>query len=237
MPLPGAAGTLGPGRTGPPGLGSQLGHKCLRFRAEHDRLTDTLPPASVPGRGKRTVGSRHRTSGWRSSGDLAGYGCWRSQGAVVRRARGTRRRGASSSRRWIAAAAVVVIASACVVTGLVQWAGAAGTKAPAAVAGSQVDATRKAGGHTSRPDITGAHVAPGGAPEAGLTAVAAGPVTPSVVSALSRARHFPRPATSSAAGRFNVGQPHSPELLRRLSGGQDKGAPSNGARAARPAAR
>jgi hypothetical protein len=45
---------------------TRLGYEGLRFRAEHDRLADTLPPASVPGRGKRTAGQRYLTSGWRS---------------------------------------------------------------------------------------------------------------------------------------------------------------------------
>lgn len=122
----------------------------------------------------------------------------------------------------MAAAAVVVIASACAVTGLVRWAGAGGTRPAAAAGGTQAGVVQAADGHAARPDTTGAHVPPGGAPEAALSAVAAGPVAPSVVSALNHARHFPRPVTSSAAGRFNVGQPHSPELLRRLSGPQGK---------------
>ncbi len=58
---------------------------------------------------------------------------------------------------------------------------------------------------------------PAGAPEA-ISAVAPGPIPPAVISAMNRARHVPRPATSSPAGKFNVAEPHSPQLLRELSG-------------------
>lgn len=139
------------------------------------------------------------------------------------RARGSRGRRVSVGRRWVAAIAVVVIAAAGAVTGFVRWGGATATSKPAAAAGIRVGAAARAADH---PDSTGAQVASGGTPVAGLTSVAAGPVTPAVVSALNRARHFPRPATSSVAGRFNVGQAHSPELLRQLSGPPGKAAPS-----------
>ncbi|HWG13826.1 MAG TPA: ricin-type beta-trefoil lectin domain protein [Streptosporangiaceae bacterium] len=136
----------------------------------------------------------------------------------------------------MAVAAAVVIAAACAVTGLVRWAGTGETSKPAA-AGTQVGAATKAkaaGGSADRRQVTGSPATPGGTPEADLTAVAAGPVNPAVVSALNRARHFPRPATSSAAGRFNVGQAHSPELLRQLSGPPGKSTPSPGKSASPP---
>src|SRR6202000_3327864 len=107
--------------------------------------------------------------------DLADYSCWLSQGAVVGSARGKRRRVAFAGKRWVAVAAVVVIAAACAVTGLVRW---AGTGKPAA-AGTQIAAATKAraaGGSADRRQVTGSPAPPGGAPEAGLTAVAAGPV-------------------------------------------------------------
>src|ERR1700760_1519655 len=39
--------------------------------ARHDHLADTLPAASVPGRGTRTAGLRCLTSGWRSFGRIS----------------------------------------------------------------------------------------------------------------------------------------------------------------------
>jgi GH25 family lysozyme M1 (1,4-beta-N-acetylmuramidase) len=70
-----------------------------------------------------------------------------------------------------------------------------------------------------------------------ISAVAPGPISPAVMAAMNRARHFSRPATSSPAGKFNVGEPHSPQLLRELSGPLSKtGRPGHAVTPAKTAA-
>jgi GH25 family lysozyme M1 (1,4-beta-N-acetylmuramidase) len=124
--------------------------------------------------------------------------------------------------------AVVVVVAAFLAAGLVRLAGSGGTHpAAAGPAGPRAGAAQDAAGPAAgrlpgSPSTSRVHGGPGSGPGGGLSAIAAGRVAPSAVSALNRARHFPKPATSSAAGRFNVGEPHSPELLRKLSGPLDK---------------
>jgi GH25 family lysozyme M1 (1,4-beta-N-acetylmuramidase) len=59
-------------------------------------------------------------------------------------------------------------------------------------------------------------------PFGGVASLPAGRVPPADVTAMNQARHFPRLITSSAAGRFNVAEPHSPQLLRELAGPLNK---------------
>jgi hypothetical protein len=118
----------------------------------------------------------------------------------------------------VAAAALIVAAS-----GLAGFGWLAGQASPRLVASHQVKtpagpvrdgAAHAAGGDAAIPGTVRA----GGPPDGALSAAAAGPLSPAVVTAVNRDRHVPRPATSSAVGRFNVGQAHSPQLLRELSG-------------------
>ncbi len=139
--------------------------------------------------------------------------------------------------RRITIAAVAVIVAAAGVAGLVRLTGSAGAHPAAA---------RPAGAHSRAAQASDAqaaggpsgHPAPVGvtsAPDVALAAAAAGPVPPAVVSALNRDRHYPRPVTSSPAGRFNVAEPHSPQLLRELSGQPGRpGQPGAPARTAGP---
>ena len=133
---------------------------------------------------------------------------------------GRRRRGPASRRRrlGVAAAALIVAAS-----GLAGFGWLAGQASPRLVASRQGEtpagpvrdgAAHAAGGDAATPGTARA----GGPPDGALSAAAAGPLSPAVVTAVNRDRHVPRPATSSAVGRFNVGQAHSPQLLRELSG-------------------
>jgi len=132
---------------------------------------------------------------------------------------GRRRLSTAPRRRRTSVAVVAVTVAASGLAGLAAVAGftsahpaashpgthSRGAQGVAALAAGGPAAGQKPGRATGRPD-------------GGLSAAAAGPVPPSVMSAANRAAHFPRPATSSPAGRFNVGEPHSPQLLRELSG-------------------
>jgi len=136
-------------------------------------------------------------------------------------ARGGRRPNAAPRTRRLARLAALVAAVTVAMSGLGGAVRLADPAKPGPVAAAAVHAGSSA-------SLTAAGQAPGapprsqagGAPGGGsFPAAAPGKLPPPAVNAMNRARQTLHPVTSSAAGRFNVGQTHSPRLLRELAGG------------------
>jgi GH25 family lysozyme M1 (1,4-beta-N-acetylmuramidase) len=159
----------------------------------------------------------------------------------VGNARGKRRRSTASRRRRLSLAAVAVIVAASGAAGLMRLTGLTGaTQTHSAAADSRLTHSGAAGSGMSQAAGTNAAGAsttgPAGVPDT-ISAVAPGLIPPAVMSAMNRARHVPRAATSSPVGKFNVNEPHSPQVLRQLSGPLSKtGRPGRAAAPAKTAA-